>query len=55
MNSSVFNLRMQGRRGVSEWHTGRGPTPTPRAIPAGDRTKALDWLGEANQGTCMPE
>ena len=51
MNSSVFNLRTQGRRGVSEWHTGRGPTPTPRAIPAGDRTKALDWLGEANQGT----
>ena len=26
MNSSVFNLRTQGRRGVSEWHTGRGPT-----------------------------
>ena len=26
MNSSVFNLRTQGTRGVSEWHTGRGPT-----------------------------
>ena len=45
MNSSVFNLRTQGTRGVSEWHTGRGPTRR-RVHDRAPWVRSLDWLRE---------